>query len=55
MGSDYQLDAPIATERLRLRLFTTDDAAAVYAIRSQPEVALFLYGDPWIGARPSAR
>jgi RimJ/RimL family protein N-acetyltransferase len=43
----FRLDAPIETERLRLRLFTPEDAVAVHEIRSQPEVALYLYGDPW--------
>ncbi len=43
----FRLDAPIETERLLLRPFTVEDAPAVHAIRSRPEVALYLYGDPW--------
>jgi RimJ/RimL family protein N-acetyltransferase len=43
----FRLNEPIETERLRLRPFTAEDAAAVHAIRSHPEVARYLYGDPW--------
>ena len=43
----FRLDALIETERLLLRPFTVEDAPAVHAIRSRPEVALYLYGDPW--------
>jgi RimJ/RimL family protein N-acetyltransferase len=37
---------PIATERLLLRPFAADDADALHAIRSQPEVVRYLYEGP---------
>jgi RimJ/RimL family protein N-acetyltransferase len=46
----FRFGAPLETERLRLRPFTVADAPAVLAIRSRPEVARYLYGDPWNGA-----
>jgi RimJ/RimL family protein N-acetyltransferase len=39
----FRLDAPIETERLRLRPFTMDDLDGLTAIQSRPEVARFLY------------
>lgn len=38
-----RVEAPIETERLRLRRFTRDDLDALAAIQSRPEVARFLY------------
>ncbi|QTD96613.1 GNAT family N-acetyltransferase [Streptomyces cyanogenus] len=40
------LQAPVATERLVLRLFTPDDVEDRYAYQSLPEVARFLYRPP---------
>jgi RimJ/RimL family protein N-acetyltransferase len=37
------IEAPIETERLRLRRFTMDDLDGLAAIQSRPEVARFLY------------
>lgn len=39
------IEAPIETERLRLRPFRRDDLDALTAIQSRPEVARFLYWD----------
>jgi RimJ/RimL family protein N-acetyltransferase len=39
-------DWPLETERLTLRPFVEEDFAALYAMRSDPEVALYLYGEP---------
>ena len=36
-------DAPLVTERLVLRPFTPDDLDDLYAYRSRPEVARYLY------------
>lgn len=41
-----RVDAPIETERLRLRRFARDDFDALAAIQSRPEVARFLYWEP---------
>lgn len=41
-----RIEAPIETERLRLRPFTMDDLEALTAIQSRPEVARFLYWEP---------
>lgn len=38
-----RVDAPIETERLRLRRFAMDDLDGLAAIQSRPEVARFLY------------
>ncbi|HEY2714989.1 MAG TPA: GNAT family protein [Solirubrobacterales bacterium] len=38
-----RVEAPIETERLRLRRFAMDDLDALAAIQSRPEVARFLY------------
>jgi RimJ/RimL family protein N-acetyltransferase len=37
---------PLRTERLILRLFTSDDLEAVYDMQSRPEVARYLYWSP---------
>ena len=41
----FRLEAPIPTERLRLRAFRPEDAGAVFDTRSRPEVVRYLYGD----------
>jgi RimJ/RimL family protein N-acetyltransferase len=41
-----RLEAPIETERLRLRRFAREDLDALVAIQSRPEVARFLYWEP---------
>jgi RimJ/RimL family protein N-acetyltransferase len=41
-----RIEAPIETERLRLRPFTMDDLDGLTAIQSRPEVARFLYWEP---------
>jgi RimJ/RimL family protein N-acetyltransferase len=41
----YELTAPISTERLLLRPYIADDFDALYAMRSSPEVAQYLYWD----------
>jgi RimJ/RimL family protein N-acetyltransferase len=38
-----RIDAPIETERLRLRRFAREDLDGLVAIQSRPEVARFLY------------
>jgi RimJ/RimL family protein N-acetyltransferase len=40
------IEAPIETERLRLRLFAREDLDGLAAIQSRPEVARFLYWEP---------
>ncbi|MER5886630.1 GNAT family N-acetyltransferase [Streptomyces sp. NPDC001941] len=40
------LALPLATDRLTLRLFTTDDADDLYAYQSLPDVARYLYRPP---------
>ncbi|WP_030348140.1 GNAT family N-acetyltransferase [Streptomyces sp. NRRL S-1022] len=40
------VQAPVATERLVLRLFTADDVEERYAYQRLPEVARFLYRPP---------
>jgi RimJ/RimL family protein N-acetyltransferase len=40
------LTVPLRTERLILRLFTSDDLDAVYDMQSRPEVARYLYWSP---------
>jgi RimJ/RimL family protein N-acetyltransferase len=40
------LTDPLRTERLILRLFTSDDLDAVYDMQSRPEVARYLYWSP---------
>lgn len=47
--------APIESPRLRLRLMTYDDVAAVAAIREQPEVNVFLSHGPLTLAQLDAR
>jgi RimJ/RimL family protein N-acetyltransferase len=42
----YVPDYPIETERLRLRPFNRGDVDAVFAYRSLPEVAQFLFDEP---------
>ena len=42
----YSLTEPIETERLHLRSYTSDDFAALYAMRSDAEVARYLYWSP---------
>jgi RimJ/RimL family protein N-acetyltransferase len=42
----YVPDYPIETERMRLRPFNRGDVDAVFAYRSLPEVAEFLFDDP---------
>jgi RimJ/RimL family protein N-acetyltransferase len=44
--ADYTFGEPIETERLRLRRFAATDFDALYAIRSDPEVARYLYWGP---------
>lgn len=39
------IEAPIETERLRLRTFTVDDLDGLFEIQSRPEVTPFLYWD----------
>jgi RimJ/RimL family protein N-acetyltransferase len=39
-------DWPLETDRLTLRPFVEDDFAALHAMRSDPQVALYLYGEP---------
>lgn len=41
-----QVEAPIETERLRLRRFALADLDGLTAIQSRPEVARFLYWEP---------
>ena len=41
----YELVEPLRTERLRLRPYTSADFEALYAMRSSPEVARYLYWD----------
>jgi RimJ/RimL family protein N-acetyltransferase len=41
-----RIEAPIETERLRLRRFAIDDLGGLVAIQSRPEVARFLYWEP---------
>jgi RimJ/RimL family protein N-acetyltransferase len=41
-----RVEAPIETERLRLRPFRKDDLDGLLAIQSRPEVARFLYWEP---------
>lgn len=41
-----RVDAPIETERLRLRRFARGDLDGLTAIQSRPEVARFLYWEP---------
>jgi len=41
-----RVDAPIETERLRLRRFARDDLDGLAAIQARPEVARFLYWEP---------
>ncbi len=40
-----RIEAPIETERLRLRPFTKDDIDGLFEIQSRPEVTRFLYWD----------
>lgn len=40
------IDAPIRTERLLLRFYTPGDLDDLHAIRSRPDVARYLYGEP---------
>lgn len=40
-----RIEAPIETERLRLRPFTKDDFDGLFAIQSRPEVTPYLYWD----------
>ena len=42
----YSLTEPIETERLLLRPYASDDFAALYAMRSDAEVARYLYWSP---------
>ena len=42
----YELAEPLRTERLRLRPYTPADFEALYAMRSSPEVARYLYWEP---------
>jgi RimJ/RimL family protein N-acetyltransferase len=42
----YELTDPLETERLLLRPYGTADFDALYAMRSSPEVARYLYWDP---------
>lgn len=42
----YTLGEPIETERLRLRPFASTDFETLFAIRSDPEVARYLYWGP---------
>jgi RimJ/RimL family protein N-acetyltransferase len=53
VGRIEEFTTPIETERLRLRPFVEADAADVYAIRSAPEVARYLYGGAWDRDRAS--
>jgi RimJ/RimL family protein N-acetyltransferase len=41
-----RVEAPIETERLRLRRFAIDDLDGLAAIQARPEVARFLYWEP---------
>lgn len=41
-----RVEAPIETERLRLRPFAMDDLDGLAAIQSRPEVARYLYWEP---------
>jgi RimJ/RimL family protein N-acetyltransferase len=41
----YELAEPLPTERLLLRPYTAGDFEALYAMRSSPEVARYLYWD----------
>src|SRR5512147_2522140 len=40
-------DLPLRTDRLVLRAFTAGDLDALYACRSRPDVARFLYHEPY--------
>lgn len=42
----FRLSAPLETERLVLRAYREDDFDALYAMRSSPEVARYLYWEP---------
>lgn len=42
----YELTVPLETERLLLRPYTSGDFEALYAMRSNAEVARYLYWDP---------
>lgn len=42
----YELVEPLRTERLLLRPYTAADFGALYAMRSDPEVARYLYWEP---------
>lgn len=41
------MDFPIITQRLKLRAHKLEDAAALQAFYSQPDVARFLLDEPW--------
>lgn len=45
----------LTTPRLRLRWVTEEDAAAQYAIFSDPEVARYWSGEPWTSIEQSTR
>lgn len=42
---------PIATDRLDLRPFAEDDLDALYELHSHPDVARFMYWEPWSRGR----
>jgi RimJ/RimL family protein N-acetyltransferase len=46
MAAGYELTNPLETERLVLRPFAETDFDAVFAMRSDPDVARYLYWEP---------
>jgi RimJ/RimL family protein N-acetyltransferase len=50
----YVADAPVATERLRLRPFVAADLDAVFDLHSRPEVVRYLYEEPMDRAAAAA-
>ncbi len=44
--TDFDLTAPLETERLMLRAFGSDDFDALLAMQSSPDVARYLYWEP---------
>jgi RimJ/RimL family protein N-acetyltransferase len=44
--ADYELTKPLETERLLLRPYSSGDFEALYAMRSSPELARYLYWSP---------
>ncbi|TDD98074.1 GNAT family N-acetyltransferase [Jiangella asiatica] len=42
-----ELDYPITTDRLTIRPFTEDDLDALHRLHSHPDVARYMYWEPW--------